>query len=284
MKFKTEMKSKILIHILILTAICGAVFWQTSCTTVPVSGRSSFGGMVSDAEVIKMSIEQFEVMKSQFPISRNPKYNAMLQEVGQNIAKVVGYDIINPDWEFIVFDDPGSINALAMAGGKVGVFTGIFKVAKTKDDLAIVIGHEIAHVSAKHVNERLSKAIIGNSVGAGLSILTGGGATLTGGAIMTAYGFGSQLGGLGFNRRMETEADEIGLIYAARAGYDPRAAIDLWERMAQEGTGAAPAEFFSTHPSHGTRIMNIHAQLPKAIQEYELAKSGGIRENITIIE
>ena len=179
MKFETEMKSKILIHIIILTAICGAVFWQTSCTTVPVSGRSSFGGMVSDAEVIKMSIEQFEVMKSQFPISRNPKYNAMLQEVGQNIAKVVGYDIINPDWEFIVFEDPGSINALAMAGGKVGVFTGIFKVAKTKDDLAIVIGHEIAHVSAKHINERLSKASIGQGVGAVLTIATGGGGSTT---------------------------------------------------------------------------------------------------------
>ncbi len=275
------MKSKTLNRILICAMVSGAVIWQTSCSTVPVSGRPSLGGLVSDAEVVKMSVEQFEAMKTQFPISRNPKYNAMLQEVGHNIAKVVGYDIINPDWEFVVFDDPSSINALAMAGGKVGVFTGIFKVAKTKDDLAIVIGHEIAHVSAKHVNERLSKAMIGKSLGAGLSIFTGG---LSGAAIMGAYGFGSQLGGLGFSRQMESEADEVGLIYAARAGYDPRAAIDLWERMAGEGSETAPPEFFSTHPSHGTRIVNIHLLLPEAIREYDLAKSGGIRENIIVIE
>ncbi len=278
------MKAKTLVGIFLFAAGFWSLFLQISCSTVPVSGRPSLGGLVSDAEVVKMSIEQFEAMKTQFPVSRNSKYNTMLQEVGENISKVVGYDIINPEWEFVVFDDPNSINALAMAGGKVAIFTGIFKVAKTKDDLAIVIGHEIAHVSAKHVNERLSKAMIGKGLGAGLSIFTGGGATLSGAAIMTAYGYGSQLGGLGFNRQMESEADEIGLIYAARAGYDPRAAIDLWERMAEEGSGSAPSEFFSTHPSHGTRILNIHALLPRATQEYELAKSGGIRENIIIIE
>ncbi len=271
---------------------CGAVFGLlllvfSGCYTVPVTGRSGVN-MVSDEYVIKESIKQFDQMKAQYPLSRNVKYINMVRQVGRKIADAASGDIYLANWEFVVFEDPGSLNAFAMAGGKVGVFTGIFKVVESEDDLAIVIGHEIAHVAAKHVNERLSKQQLGQVTGIGLAVITTGQAPLVQGAILDAYGLGSSMGGLGFNRKMEKEADEIGLIYAARAGYNPEAAYGLWERMSTENSTSAPPEFLSTHPSHGTRIWNLREAMPAAVAEYEIAQGGGSRndpsEGIIIIQ
>ena len=263
--------------------LCGAIFGLlllviSSCYTVPVTSRSGIN-MVSDEYVVKESIKQFDLMKAQYPLSRNVRYVNMVREVGRRIADAASADIYLADWEFVVFEDPSSLNAFAMAGGKVGVFTGIFKVVETEDDLAIVIGHEIAHVAAKHVNERLSKQQLGQAGKIGLAVITSGQAPLVQGAILDAYGLGSSMGGLGFNRKMEKEADEIGLIYAARAGYNPEAAYGLWERMSDENSYSAPPQFLSTHPSHGTRIWNLRAAMPAAIAEYEIAQGGSRRED-----
>jgi len=217
-----------------------------------------------------MSAQQFGQMKQETPISSNPTYNEMLQRVGERIAYVAAPDMPNAQWEFVVFDDDSQINAFAMPGGKVAVFTGIFKVAKTEDDLAIVVGHEVAHVAAGHGNERVSHQLLA----------AGGAVTLQFGLsmsdvesedqqlLMAAYGAGATVGViLPHSRHHESEADEIGLIYAAKAGYDPRAAIGFWQRMEAMSQGAAP-EFLSTHPSGSTRARKLQELMPKAMEAY----------------
>jgi predicted Zn-dependent protease len=268
--------------------VCGiavaGIIMTAGCTSVPVTGRSHLSGLVSDTEVVKLSVEQFEQMKAQYPISRNAQYHNMLQRVGERIAEVAQFDILNADWEFVVFDDATALNAFAMAGGKVGVFTGLFDVIETDDDLAIVIGHEIAHVAAKHVHERLSKAMLGQGLGLGMLAGFGGVGTASSQVILQSYGMGSQAVGLGFNRQMEKEADHIGLMYAARAGYDPRSAFDLWERMDAQAGANAPLAFSSTHPSYGSRISQLREIMPDALRKHEIAMNGGPGEDIIIIE
>jgi predicted Zn-dependent protease len=147
-----------------------------------------------------------------------------------------------------------------------------------------VIGHEIAHVAAKHVHERLSKAMIGQGLGLGMLAGFGGVGTVSSNMILQAYGMGSQAIGLGFNRQMEKEADHIGLMYAARAGYNPEAAIDLWQRMNAEAGANTPLAFASTHPSHGERISELRKIMPEALEKYQTALKGGPVEGIIIIE
>lgn len=253
----------------LVAAGAGLLLLFTACYTVPVTGRSSFS-MLSDSELAQMSAEQFAQMKQEFPISSDPKYTAMVDRVGRRIAEAAEDDIPYSDWEFVVFDDAGSINAFAMAGGKVGVFTGIFRVAANDDELAVVMGHEIAHVAARHVNERASQQMGMQVGGVLIGAVLGSG---TGGQIaQQAYGLGSGLAGLSFSRGMEQEADHIGLIYAARAGYDPRAAVPFWEKMEVESSGqAAPPEFLSTHPSGDSRMTFLQEIMPEAVAEYEIA-------------
>ena len=245
-----------------------------SCSTVPVTGRSQVS-LVSDEEVVKMSDEMFQQMKLQYRVSRNPKYLAMVERVGEQIADVAVFDIGLADWEFVVFEDDSSINAFAMAGGKVGVFTGVFRVVQKDSDLAVILGHEIAHVAARHVNERLSKDKL--IQGGGLAVLIATSGTSTGygtqNALSSIYGLGTQIGvTLPFNRAMEREADMIGLMYMARAGYNPEDALGFWERLDQESVMPAPPQWLSTHPSHESRIEQLHAAMPEAVSEYEYTK------------
>lgn len=251
----------------------------SGCNTVPVTGRSAIK-MVSDEYVIKESIRQFDLMKSQYPLSRNMGYIKMVREVGEKIIDAASTDIYLAEWEFVVFEDLRSLNAFAMPGGKVGVFTGLFKAVKTDSDLAIVIGHEIAHITAKHVNERLSKQKLGQAGRVGLAIITSGQSPLVQGAILDTYGIGCSMGGLGFNRKMEKEADEIGLIYAARAGYDPKAAYELWERILAGNSNLDLPQSLSTHPTHATRIRNLREAMPAAIEEYGIAQGSGQKKII----
>ena len=249
------------------------VLFLAGCYSVPVTGRSGVN-LVSDEAVVKMSIEQFELLKKRYPQSRDRILVEMVRRVGERVARVAAVDIPGADWEFVVFEDPVAVNAFVMAGGKVGVFTGLFQVVNNDDELAIVLGHEIAHLAAKHVNERISNQIVLQGLGVGLGILTKGNASATASGVLDAYGIGSKLTSLGFSRRMEAEADEIGLIYAARAGYDPRVSIPLWERVAAEGLKSAPSELLSTHPSYGSRVARLREVMPKAITEYEMAQGG----------
>lgn len=216
-----------------------------------------------------MSIAMFDEMKRRHRVSRDRDRIAQLQRVGERLSKVVFWDMPDADWEFVVFDVP-QINAFAMAGGKVGVFSGLFKIAKTDDQLASVIAHEIAHVTAKHVHEKLSRDLAVNTVGT---------VGLVGGAVAgvplidalgAAYGLGTGISGFAFDRAKEKEADYVGLMYMARAGYDPEASIKVLEALEAESANdpVAPA-FLSTHPSHPERIIQIMDAMPKALAERE---------------
>jgi predicted Zn-dependent protease len=244
------------------------LLWVTGCHTVPQTGRSALHLVPSD-QLVSMASTQFNQLKLETPISRDPTYNAMVRRVGERIAYVAAPDMPNAQWEFVVFDDDDQVNAFAMPGGKVAVYTGIFKVAKTEDDLAVVIGHEVAHVAAGHGNERVTQQLLAAGGALALQFGTNDLDSQTRQMLMAAYGAGSTLGFLlPYSRYHESEADEIGLIYAAKAGYDPRAAIGFWQRMEALKSGSPP-EFLSTHPSGATRVKKLNALMPEAYNIYK---------------
>lgn len=239
------------------------------CHTVPQTGRSALHLMPGD-QLASMASSQFGQLKAETPISTDPKYNDRVRRVGERIAYVAAPDMPNAQWEFVVFDDDEQINAFAMPGGKVAVYTGIFKVAQTDADLAVVMGHEIAHVAAGHGNERVSQQMLAAGGALALQLGTREMSSSEQQMLLAAYGAGATLGVvLPYSRYHESEADEIGLLYAAKAGYDPRAAISFWERMEAQKSGAAPPEFLSTHPAGSTRIRKLNQLMPRAVAAYE---------------
>lgn len=237
------------------------------CTTVQETGRSQLN-FISDQQLRLAASEQFEQMKQQMPVSQDADYNAQVQRVGQRIAKVVAERMPSANWEFVVFDDP-QVNAFAMPGGKVGVFSGLLDLVDSDDELATVMGHEIAHVTANHGGERASQQTLAQLGAAGVGLWAEGKDPRTQQIAALAYGAGVQVGALlPYSRIQETEADEIGLEYAARAGYDPRAAITFWQKMAaQAGAGATP-QFLSTHPNPQNRIDRLRELMPRALEIY----------------
>lgn len=219
-----------------------------------------------------MSADAFMKMKLNKPISANPNYNARVQKVGRRIAEVAKNDVPRADWEFVVFEDDDQINAFAMPGGKVGVYTGILKIIQSDDELAIVIGHEVAHVAARHSNERFSQENLTSvflRIGS-IALSFVGLGYYESQAVLSAAGVGAELGlALPYSRKHENEADEIGLLYAAEAGYDPYAAITFWERVeALSKKDGTPPEFLSTHPAGETRIQKLWAKMPEAVEIY----------------
>lgn len=248
--------------------LVGLSFWMSGCHTVPQTGRSALHLVPSD-QLASMASAQFGQLKQETPVSTDPTYNAMVRRVGERIAYVAAPDMPNAQWEFVVFDDDEQINAFAMPGGKVAVYTGIFKIAKSDADLAVVMGHEVAHVAAGHGNERVSQQLLAAGGAMALQFGTSDMDSSDRQLIMAAYGAGATMGViLPYSRYHESEADEIGLLYAAKAGYDPRAAIGFWERMEAQKSGSPP-EFLSTHPSGSTRIRKLNELMPKAVQVYQ---------------
>lgn len=248
-------------------ALLGAVVLLVAgCVTVPQTGRSALHLVPSD-QLASMSAAQFGRMKQEMEVSNDARYNAMLQRVGERIAYVAAPDMPNADWEFVVFENP-QVNAFAMAGGKVGVFTGLFDLVHSEADLAVVVGHEIAHVAAGHANERVSQQLLAAGGAMALQMGTEDMDPSDRRLLMAAYGATATAGVLlPFSRFHESEADEIGLMYAAEAGYDPRAAIPFWKRMEAQKSGSPP-EFLSTHPSGETRIRRLKELMPKALAAY----------------
>lgn len=176
-------------------------------------------------------------------------------------------------WETAVIKDGKTMNAFALPGGKIAVYTGIFPVAKNEAGLAAILGHEVVHALARHGAERMSQGLVAQLLltGADVALAGGGAGAGTRQAVMQALGLGTQVGVLlPFSREHESEADYIGLLLAAQAGYDPREAVHVWERMERAG-GAQPPEFLSTHPSHGTRIENLQSWMAEALDEYKKA-------------
>ena len=240
----------------------------SGCYTVPKTGRFALS-MVSEKKLAAASAAEFTNVKIEKAISTDPNHDARVQKIGERIAKVAKDDIPNADWEFVVFED-NQINAFAMPGGKVAVYSGLLKIAETDDELAMVIGHEIAHVAARHSNERFSqqrmKSGLLNVLSLALSIVGVG--SLQNQVLVTVVGAGADLGlMLPYSRKHESEADEIGLLYAAEAGYNPYAAITFWERVQSEDEETPPG-FLSTHPSSDTRIRKLWAKMPEALEIY----------------
>jgi predicted Zn-dependent protease len=241
------------------------------CSTVPITGRQQIN-LVSQGEEMQLGLSSFEAMKKETPINRDLKLNAMLREVGTQIAAVASNDMPNAQWEFVLFDSK-EVNAFCLPGGKVGVYTGILPITKDRGGLATVIGHEVAHAVARHGGERMTHSIIAQ-----------GGGQLANAAItaydpqwqkatMLAYGAVSKVGfELPFSRKQESEADHMGLIYMARAGYNPEEAVEFWKRFMEfnerQGGANVPA-LLRTHPVDSTRIKQLQELLPTALAEFK---------------
>lgn len=230
-----------------------------------------------------MSIASFEQMKADMPLSKDQHYIDMLQSVGYRISQQVYSHMPLAEWEFVVFAQPG-VNAFAMPGGKVGVFEGLFRIVKTEDELASVVAHEIAHVTARHTHERISQGMVLNGGGTLLNVATAvtgagilgvgsGGYLNTSSIIMGIYGMKAGQVANAWDQGKEAEADHIGIIYMAKAGYDPNAAITVMERMVElEGGMAGGNSYNSTHPSSMDRLGALHSYLEEAMEVYEESK------------
>jgi predicted Zn-dependent protease len=210
----------------------------------------------------------------------------IVRKVGERIASAANKPAYQ--WEFTVINDPETVNAYAVPGGKVAVYTGIFGPARDEAGLAVVLGHEVAHALARHPAERMSQGMLLQLGGVGLGVALGRNPALAN-QVLQVYGLGAGVGvALPFSRAQESEADHIGLILMAKAGYDPRTALDLWQRMEQKGDKGAPPEFLSTHPGYETRVQQLRAFLPEALSYYrpgngqvELLPSAELLDNPT---
>ncbi len=234
------------------------------CSEVPVTGRQQIV-FVSDEAATEMGQQAYREILSTQGVVEDPEMTAAVQRVGRRLAKASGQR--DQDWQFNVINDD-TPNAFALPGGYVGVHRGLFNVVRNDDELAAVMAHEIGHVAARHPAERLSREAL---VQTGLAAL--GGASASTAQIAAAA---ATLGlVLPFSREQETEADAIGLQYMAQAGYDPRAAVEVWRRFEQlESSTQGVPQFLSTHPTAGNRIRNLQALLPEATAIYERKRRG----------
>ena len=246
---------------LLLAAAWGSAL-AAGCATVPETGRSQLL-LFPDSQMNALGLQAYEEILKKEKVSADPEANALVRRVGERIAAASGKDY---DWRFTVIDDPKSANAFCLPGGKVAVYTGILPVTRDDAGLAVVMGHEVAHATARHGAERMSQSTLVQGLALGGGVALGGGDPQRTRAIFGALGAGAAVGViLPFSRKQESEADRIGLRYMARAGYDPEAAVGFWERMDAAAQGKSrPPEFLSTHPSGETRIRQIREWLPEA--------------------
>jgi len=252
-----------------------AVAILTACTTAPETGRLQLI-LIDSAQETKLGFQAFRDMKRKEPIVTSGSQAKRLQRVGKRIAAVA--KVPHAQWEFVLFKDSDSANAFALPGGKVGVYTGILPITKNEAGLATVIAHEIAHVTHRHGAERMSQGMLVDVGGSVLSTAVGKSAEgrLSHNDIMQIYGIGTTVGvALPYSRTQELEADHVGLLYMARAGYDPWQAVAFWQRFAEYGRkrGGKTPEFLSTHPLGKRRIAALKRLMPKAVQEYKRAKA-----------
>ena len=266
------------IRIFLMFALVAVMASCGTSSTVPITGRKQ-NILVSDEQVLSLSNQQYQEYMKSAKASTNATNTAMVKRVGQNIANaVVSYlqqnelaaEVSNYKWEFNLVQDK-SVNAFCMPGGKIVVYEGLLPVTQDESSLAIVVGHEVAHAVAKHSAERLSNELrkqYGSQIlGA---VLQGAGASTNLQSISsTVFGIGTTLGGAAYSRSQESEADRLGLIFAAMAGYDPNVAVNFWQRMAS-ATGNNYS-ILSDHPSDQSRIKNIQGWLPEALQYYKPA-------------
>jgi predicted Zn-dependent protease len=244
----------------LLLAVLIAVL-VAACATSPLGRRQL--KLVSDEQMDQMGVASFTQLKQKTPTTKDPKVSGYVSCVARNITSVMG----GGNWEVQTFDDK-AVNAFALPGGKIGVYTGLLKVAKTQDQLAAVIGHEVAHVIAGHSSERVSESMAAEL---GLAV------------VQSSTGIDGQMLGVAtsvfflmpHSRTHESEADLLGMDYMANAGFDPRASIELWQNMRAASGGNKPPEMLSTHPSDETRIAQLQGRLPISQPLYERARAQG---------
>ncbi len=252
-------------------------FLLLSCSTVPITGRRQLD-LVPGSTIVSMSFQQYDEFMKTHELSKNQEQTEMVKRVGKRIQKAVeeyfagknmSQELQDYDWEFNLIES-SEANAWCMPGGKVVVYTGILPITKDEAGLAVVMGHEIAHAVAKHGHERMSQELITQMGGTALSVALKQAPEKTQQLWMKAFGIGTQLGViLPYSRLHENEADHLGLIFVAMAGYDPNKAVEFWQRMTEMKGGQAPPEFMSTHPSDETRIRKIKELIPEAMQYYK---------------
>lgn len=258
----------------------------TGCGSVALTGRKQLL-LVSDSEVMSLSNSSFQdYMKTAKP-STNAANTAMVVRVGKRIAGAVetylrnngmAGEVQNFAWEFHLVQDQEP-NAFCMPGGKIVVNEGILPYTQTEEGLAIVLGHEVGHAVAKHSAERLSQQMVASYGGQILSGVLANKSATTQMLAQQVYGLGAQYGVmLPYSRKNESEADHLGLVFAAMAGYNPQAAVSFWQRMASSGSQKVP-EFMSTHPSDASRISNIQKLMPEALKYYTPGQTSGVNQN-----
>lgn len=243
-----------------------------ACSSVLITGRKQLL-LVSDAELLTMSLQSYQQFIDSVPTSKDLRNKTLVRNVGVKIATAVEQymkangleaELANFQWEFNLVQDT-TVNAFCMPGGKVVFFEGILPMTKTETGIAVVMGHEIAHAVAKHSNERLSQQMLLQYGAQVTNVLVSNKSEVTRAGINTLYGLGAQVGVLlPYSRKQEYEADRLGMILMAMAGYNPTEALTFWERMTANGSGSV-MEFMSTHPSDQKRIANIQKVMPEAV-------------------
>jgi predicted Zn-dependent protease len=257
------------------------VLTLTACSTVPITGRQSLQ-LVPDSQLATYAVQQYADTLKKAELSKDPAATAMVRKVGMNIARAAE-DFLRDSgqaeqagafqWEFNLIEDDKTANAWVLPGGKAAVYTGILKHTQTEAGLAVVLGHEVAHALANHGNERMSQGLLAQMGGMALAVAVSQEPAATQQLFMGAFGVGANVGVLlPFSRLHESEADRIGLVLMAMAGYDPREAVPFWERMNSEEKGGRPPELLSTHPNPDTRIADLQKYLPEALPYYEKAR------------
>lgn len=252
------------------------LLFLNSCSTVPITGRSQLN-IIPASQMLSMSFSQYDDFLKTNKLSGNKEQTAMIKRVGLKIQKAVekyfadhnmSSSLQGYNWEFNLVESDEA-NAWCMPGGKVVFYTGILPLTQTETGVAVVMGHEIAHAVAEHGSERMSQQMLTQLGAVALSEALQSNSEQTQQIAMTAFGLGAQFGViLPFSRKHESEADHLGLIFMAMAGYNPREAVSFWKRMAANSGGQAPPEFMSTHPSDATRIADIERLLPEALNYY----------------
>lgn len=256
--------------------LAGITLCVLSACAVSPTGRKQLL-LMGNNDVAQMGLSSFQQIKQKERVSTDPKQIHYVQCVAQAITQAIPaqYANTNPgQWEVVVFDSK-DVNAFALPGGRIGVYTGLLKVAKNQDQLAAVIGHEVSHVLAQHSNERLSQSQVANmGMAAADQILQN---SSTKGPAMAALGMGVQYGVLmPYSRAHETEADVLGLQLMSMAGFNPQEAVSLWHNMAANSNGNVPLEILSTHPSDQTRINKLQTLVPQVQPMYQQALAGGV--------
>lgn len=245
----------------VVAGVVTAVLLVGACTQAPVTGRSQLM-LVGEEQANSMGLQAWEMVRTDLKVSNDAAAQRRVDRIGNDIVAVSGANEM--DWDFEVFDDPEP-NAFALPGGKIGIHTGMLNAAGSDDELAAVLAHEVAHVMARHPAEQMSQSAAIQTVLAATGV--------TEGAVGQLVQMATGVGQLKFSRDHESEADRIGLEYMARAGYDPRASVTMWEKMIEATRDMGrPPQFLSTHPHPENRIEAIEAALPEVMPVYQQAK------------